>query len=227
MIVTGIHAVIAVVFLIASISIVISGVTLLQSEPVNVEAEITKYLEDEDNIAWVQDQVGYLKDNDAIKWTNANFVDEGEFSHHNDILNKTLEAVVKDLQSAGLAIQTINNKFIIIEHTQNPSTVITTTTSTARCAADFGLQTMKLTGEFQSEFPINLSVFIRGDYEAGNQGTYKIKKGDQVLKSATVPVASDGSFLGTFNNNLNAEVGQYTAEFEINGLRDCITFTIN
>jgi len=225
--ITGIHAAIGVVFLIASMSIVISGMSFFQNQPVNIETEITKYLQDDDNRAWIQDQIGYLKDGDAIQWTNDNFIAEGEFSDHNKILNKTLEAVTRDLESAGLAINTIQNKFIIIEHTQLPTTPITTPGSTAACAGDFLLRTMKITGENEKDFGIAQAVFIRGEYESGQQGTYKIKKGEQVIKSSTVTTASDGSFLGTFNENLNSEVGQYTAEFEMAGIRDCISFTLN
>jgi len=157
-------------------------------------------------------------------WVNKHFISEGEFYAHNIILNNTLTGVTTDLSRLGNATSTLQNKFIIIEHTS----IIPTTTpdSLAKCAADFDLKTLKITGEFEDRFQPTQAVFIRGDYKAGVQGDYKITRGSQEFKSNTVSTSSEGSFLGTFNDALDQSTGLYTAEFQLGGLSDCISFYI-
>jgi len=166
----------------------------------------------------------FSTDADLVDWINENFVSEGEWAHHNTILNATFDAIETDLDSAGIAINTIQNKFIIIEH-QN---VIPTTTpdSLAKCAGDFNLKTLKITGEEEDRFAPTEAVFIRGDFDSGVSGDYKILKGTVIKKQSSTTTATDGSFLGTFNAQLDQPTGQYTAEFSLGGMNDCITFYI-
>jgi len=166
----------------------------------------------------------FSSDKDLVSWINTNFVSEAEWAHHNKILNATFDAIETDLDSAGLAINTIQNKFIIIEH-QN---IIPTTTpdSLAKCAGDFNLKTLKITGEEEDRYAPTEAVFIRGDFDAGVSGDYKILKGTVIKKQSSTTTASDGSFLGTFNAQLDQPTGQYTAEFSFGGMKDCITFYI-
>ncbi len=162
-----------------------------------------------------------------IKWINDNFISNAEFSSHNNILNKTLDAVVRDLDSAGLAIGTLNNKFIIIEHQGDIPT--TSPISTAKCAGDFNLITINLSGNDEIEFTKIQTIFIKGSYDGiGEPYSYKVKESGKtaVLKEGAGTVAGDGSLLGVFNEAVNQSIGDYTTEVKIRGITDCITFKI-
>jgi len=173
----------------------------------------------------IHDIYDWRTDQEFTDWRNANFVSEGEWAHHNAQLNQSFVAIALDLDKAGLSISTLQNKFIIVEHTNAPAP-ITTPDSLAKCAADFDLKTLKITGEFEDRFQPTQTVFIRGDYKEGIIGDYKITKGSNELKSRNMQTSSDGSFLGTFNDAQDQITGQYTAEFQLGGLSDCITFYI-
>jgi hypothetical protein len=159
---------------------------------------------------------------DCVDFLNEFYVSENEWFHHNVILNDTFKAIESDLESAGVAITTMQNKFIIVEHATDVPT--TTPDSLAKCAGDFDLKTLKITGEFEDRFLAGQTVFIRGDYKDGIMGDYKITRGSEVVKSQNMQTGSDGSFLGTFNDQQNQPTGQYTAEFQLGGLSDCISF---
>lgn len=158
----------------------------------------------------------------CVDYLNANYVSNSTWKHHNMILNATLTAIESDLQKAGIALTVLQNKFIIVEHTGDIPT--TTPDSLAKCAADFNMQTMGIDGQFRERFESGEVIFIRGDYKEGIPGNYKITKGGQTVATSTVTTATDGSFLGRFNEAQNEPTGQYTAEFQLDGLSDCVSF---
>lgn len=211
--------------LISIVSLGVAGAAMMKGT--SIPGEISVYLQDPDNLEYILDNIGLLQDEEAVKWINENYVSEGNFAAHNLILNKTLEAVVDDLEAAGVAVTTLQNKFIIIEHTNFDSP--TNPDSTARCAGDFDLIAMGNDGKERDEFIQNKPVYLRGTYATiGSQYDYQIvKAGSNVaIKSNVGFVESDNIVLGIFNVAGNAELGSYTAEFQIKGVTDCISFSI-
>lgn len=222
--------VILVAVVLGLVGIIVGAVGLNTSNQAsNHNAAISLYLSDPDNLQFILDQIGFLQDEDAIEWLNDNFVSEGEFAHHNGLLNKTLDAVVADLEAAGVAVTTLQNKFIIIEHTnQVPAT---TPDSTARCAGDFDLEMLQVDGNVRKnkEFKTTESIFVKGTYpKDGVQYDYQVLKTGQSspVKTSFGNVKPDLIVLGAFNEFKDQEDGSYTAEFEINGVTDCISFKI-
>ncbi len=205
----------AISLIVAAIAIGVAGQTMMDVRNLDIPEPTEKY-------NWK------LTGNDTlIKWINDNFISDGEFKAHNLILNKTLTAVTKDLTSLGESTSTLQNKFIIIEHQGD---IPTTSSSTlAKCAGDFSLETINLTGNDETEFSKIQTVFIKGNYDgAGEAYSYKVRESGKtaVLKEGSGTVSGDGSLLGVFNEATNMDVGDYTAEVKVRGITDCITFKI-
>jgi len=199
---------------------------MLKTADVNVDATVSLYLQNPDNKQYILDKIGILRDQKGIDWLNENFVSEGEFIHHSSILNRTINDIISDLEKAGVAVTTLQNKFIIIEHTQIPST---SPDSLAKCAGDFDLTTIGIDGKDHVDFFQDQTVFIRGTFPTqGVQYDYEIFKPGQnnPVKTNVGTVGADKIILGTFNVALDQPEGAYTAEVKIKGVTDCISFKI-
>jgi len=210
---------------ISIVSLGVAGSAIMKSP--SVPGQISVYLQDPDNLQFILDNIGLLQDEEAVKWLKANYVSHGVFAAHNIILNGTLDALADDLKSAGLAVTTLQNRFIIIEHTNFDSP--TNQDSTAKCAGDFDLTAIGIDGKERDQFTQNKPVYIRGNFDTpGAQYDYQIlKAGSNVaIKSNVGFVESDNIVLGIFNIRGDAELGSYTAEFAIKGVTDCISFSI-
>jgi len=201
--------------IVAAIAIGVAGQTMIDVRNLDIPEPVEKF-------DWKETGEGTL-----IAFINKNYISEGEFQAHNIILNNTLKAVIRDLEGAGLAIDTLQNRFIIIEHQGDiPGT---SPVSTAKCAGNFSLETIDLTGNDAVEFAKIQTVFIKGNYDGvGEPYSYKVKETGKtaVLKEGSGTIAADGSLLGVFNEATNQDVGDYTAEVKIRGITDCITFKI-